>query len=171
MDMLPFKYIKVSYFLSKSAKKSFCVWRMSKKLKKIEKNFEKILKFFFTKPILSIIYELCQHLGSLRSLLKAPETKTLGAEGGGTECPPPLQSRVKDHIKVYSIMSCHNIKNHMVGLILLLKMFKCPQWRTLHICQFWNDVINVPYILLLMVKTVHPLTMQLGLVISTHAVG
>ena len=49
MDLLPSKYVKVSYFWPKSAKKSFCVWRVSKKLKKIEKNFEKILKFFFHK--------------------------------------------------------------------------------------------------------------------------
>ena len=49
MDMLPSKYIRVSYFWPKSAKKSFCVWRVSKKLKKIEKNFEKILNFFFHK--------------------------------------------------------------------------------------------------------------------------
>ena len=47
--MLPSEYIRVSYFWPKSAKKSFCVWRVSKKLKKIEKNFEKILKFFFHK--------------------------------------------------------------------------------------------------------------------------
>ena len=49
MDMLPSEYIKVSYFWPKSAKKSFCLLRVSKKLKKIEKNFEKILKFFFHK--------------------------------------------------------------------------------------------------------------------------
>ena len=38
------------------------------------------------------MYDLCQHLGSLRSLWEAPETKTLG--WGGSEC-PPVQSRVK----------------------------------------------------------------------------
>ena len=37
MDMLPSKYIRVSYFWPKNAKKPFCVWRVSKKLKKIEK--------------------------------------------------------------------------------------------------------------------------------------
>ena len=30
----------------------------------------------FIKIILNIIFELCQHLGSLRSLWKAPETET-----------------------------------------------------------------------------------------------
>ena len=42
--------------------------------------------------IIDIIHELCQHLGSLRSLWKAPETKTLG---GGTECPPPYKVGLK----------------------------------------------------------------------------
>ena len=68
MDMLPSKYIRVNYFWPKSARKSFCVWRMSKKLK----------KFCVIKSILIMIFELCQHLGSLRSLWKAPETKTWG---------------------------------------------------------------------------------------------
>ena len=36
-----------------------------------------------------MIYELCQHLGSLRSLWKAPETKTLG--GGALSAPPPCK--------------------------------------------------------------------------------
>ena len=49
--------------------------------KKIEKNFKN--------SILNIIYELCQHLGSLRSLWKAPETQTLGGRGG-IECRHPL---------------------------------------------------------------------------------
>ena len=89
MDMLPSKYIRVSYFWPKCAKRSFCVWRVSKKLKKIEKKIEKILKFFFfTKSILSIIYELCQNLGYLRSLWKAQETKTLG---GALSAPPPYK--------------------------------------------------------------------------------
>ena len=48
-----------------------------KKTGKIEQNFE---IFFSIKPILHITYELCQHLGSLRSLCKALETKTLGLE-------------------------------------------------------------------------------------------
>ena len=55
MDMLPSKYIRVSYFWPKSAKNYFCVWRVSKKVKKIEKKFEKNLNFFFIKPILNII--------------------------------------------------------------------------------------------------------------------
>ena len=54
-------------------------------MKKIEKNVEKIFNFFFIKPILIIIYELCQHLGSLRSLWKAKETKSL--EGGAFSAP------------------------------------------------------------------------------------
>ena len=62
---------------------------MSKKLKIIEK----ILNFFYEKPILSIIYELCQYLGSIRSLWKAPEAKTLGGGVGGAMS-APLQSRV-----------------------------------------------------------------------------
>ena len=41
MDMLPSKYIKVSYFWPKSAKKSFCLLRVYKKLKKIEKKMKK----------------------------------------------------------------------------------------------------------------------------------
>ena len=97
MDMLPSEYIKVSYFWPKSAKKSFCLLRVSKKLKKIEKNFEKILNFFFIKLIINIIHELCQHLGSLRSLWKAPETKTLG---GGD-----VQSRVKEFITILFLSS------------------------------------------------------------------
>ena len=40
MDMLPSEYIKVSYFWPKSAKKYFCLLRVSKKLKKMEKNFK-----------------------------------------------------------------------------------------------------------------------------------
>ena len=60
IDMLPSKYIKVNYFLPKSAKKCFCVWRVSKILKKkLKKFWKKFRIFFFTKPILSIIYELC----------------------------------------------------------------------------------------------------------------
>ena len=38
---------------------------------------KKILIFFLIESILIIIYELCHHLGALRSLWKAPETKTL----------------------------------------------------------------------------------------------
>ena len=45
MDMLPSEYIKVSYFWPQSAKISFCLLRVSKKLKKIEKKIE----FFFHK--------------------------------------------------------------------------------------------------------------------------
>ena len=41
------------------------------------------------------IYELCQNLGSLRSLWKAPETKTLG---GALSPPLPIQSRVKEDL-------------------------------------------------------------------------
>ena len=72
MDMFHSEYIKVTYFWPKSAKKSFCVWRVSKKLKK---NWKKLI-FFFVIIILTIIYEMCQHLGSFRSLWKAPKTKT-----------------------------------------------------------------------------------------------
>ena len=117
MDMLPSEYIKVSYFWPKSAKKSFCLWRVSKKRKKIEKNFEKNLKFFFIKSILIIIYELCQNLGYLRSLWRAPETKTLG---GCTQSPSPGQSKIKPttnkkqisktkHISVKTNVQCFRI--------------------------------------------------------------
>ena len=58
MDMLPSKYIRVSYFWPKSAKKSFCVWRVSKKLKKIEKkNLKKFWIFLeFTTTVVSNVY-------------------------------------------------------------------------------------------------------------------
>ena len=45
MDMLPSKYIKVSYFCPQIAKKSCCLLRVSKKLKKLKK----ILEFLFHK--------------------------------------------------------------------------------------------------------------------------
>ena len=48
MDILPFEYIKLSYFWPKSAKKSFFVWGVSKKLKKLKK-IEKNFWFFFHK--------------------------------------------------------------------------------------------------------------------------
>ena len=44
MDVLPSEYIK-KLFLAQKCKKSFCVWRVSKKLKKLGK----IWKFFFYK--------------------------------------------------------------------------------------------------------------------------
>ena len=47
MDILPSKYIRVTYFWPKSAKISFCVWRVSKKLKKILKKFWKNFEIFF----------------------------------------------------------------------------------------------------------------------------
>ena len=76
------------------------------------KNWKKLKKFwnfFFIKSFLIIIYELCQHLGSLRSLWKAPETKTLG--GGGTKCPPPVQSKVKMNFQVtFSRLTKNNIQ-------------------------------------------------------------
>ena len=70
------KYIKVSYFWPNSAKKIFVYKGCPKNWKKMKK-YKKFFIFFFIKPILSIIYELCQHLESLRSLCKAPESKTL----------------------------------------------------------------------------------------------
>ena len=61
MDMLlPSKYIKVSYFWLQSAKYLFV-----QKTEKTEKDFSKFC-LILIKPILDIIYELCQHLGSLR---------------------------------------------------------------------------------------------------------
>ena len=68
--MLPSKYIKVSYFWPSSAKKIFlCVTGVQKTEKNLKKN-----DFFFIKPIPCIIH--VQHLEFLRSLRKAPETKT-----------------------------------------------------------------------------------------------
>ena len=66
MDMLPSKYIRVSNFWPKSAKKIFLFVKGVQKTKKNEKNFE---IFFFIKLILNIIHELCQHLESLNNHL------------------------------------------------------------------------------------------------------
>ena len=43
-----------------------------------------------------MIYELYQNLGPLRSILKAPEHKSLG---GGQNLPPPVQSRVNKDVQ------------------------------------------------------------------------
>ena len=67
--------------MQKNIEFSFVGWKVIFRGKigenwKTEKNGKKNWKKL--KPILNIIYELCQHLGSLRSLWKAPETKILG---------------------------------------------------------------------------------------------
>ena len=113
-------------------KKSFCVWRVSKKLKKIEKYFEKNLNFFFMKSILIIIYELCQHLGSLRSLWKAPETKTLG---GALSAPPPYKGGVNMFYKNVQAPLQKKIKKFSKFLRLLELNLK--QQR--RILQFFNS--------------------------------
>ena len=43
--------------------------------------------------IVTMKYELCQNLGPLRSILRAPEHKMLG---GGTMCPPPSKVGLKN---------------------------------------------------------------------------
>ena len=118
MDMLPSEYIKVSYFWPKSAKKSFCFLRVSKKLKKIE-------KIFFIKPILNIIYELCQHLVSLRSLQRPKPQK------GALNAPPPFLrgGEVWGFIAIYvkkkfnflsKILSCTTVVAQRVRYFVLL---------------------------------------------------
>ena len=59
---------------------------------------------FFIKPIVSIIYELCQHLGSLGSLWKAPETKTLR-----------IQSKVNTYYSSLKVTYTHLLPQ--IGLI------------------------------------------------------
>ena len=84
------------------------------KLKKIEENFEKILNFFFTKPIFSIIYELCLNLGYLRSLWKAPETKTWG----GT--PPDKVGLTKNQKWLKAANNTENVGDQILKFISLI---------------------------------------------------
>ena len=91
MYMMPSKYMKVSYVWPKSAKKNFLSVKGVQKLKKIENFFVKKLNFFPIKTVVSIIYELCQHLGSLRS---EDHSGRLQRPKPETEC-PSVQIRVK----------------------------------------------------------------------------
>ena len=62
---------KSKLFLAQKCQKIFLCLKVVKNTEKIEKNFEKkIWISFFIKSIFIIIHELCQHLGSLRSLWK-----------------------------------------------------------------------------------------------------
>ena len=90
MDMLPSKYVKENYFWPKSAKKSFCVWRVFKKLKKIKINFEKNLKFFFHK--INSHYHIW--------IVPTSGVPQITLEGSRDQN-PPVQSRVKHYLLVY----------------------------------------------------------------------
>ena len=83
-------------------------------------------------------YELYQNLGPLRSILRAPEHKMLG---GGTMCPPPLQSRVKvlswNFIRKWLSICLHH------GESLKVKVCKSNTWDCSDFSCWTN--LNVKY--------------------------
>ena len=111
MDLLPSEYIKVSYFWPKSAKKSFCLWRVSKKRKKIEKNFEKNLKFFFHKNISKYNIWIVPTFGVPQITLEGSRDQNLR---GGHWVPPPYKVGLKVQkcliLTSYVLVSQYNSK-------------------------------------------------------------
>ena len=94
------------------------------KTEKKETNFEKILIFFFTKPILGIIYELCQNLGYLRD----PNLS------GGDSVPPP---RYKVGLKSYWQWHLSFFPIKVSWLVTQLYMLR-------YLFSITNTAVNIP---------------------------